>query len=175
MPNLKVDDFKGQLTGGGARSNLFDVNITFPAFAGGDTELTNFMCRSASLPSSTLGQLIVPFRGRQIKLAGDRTFETWTITVYNDTNFAVRDSFESWMNGINGHESNSGLTDPIAYQADLNVRQLDKDGSVLKTYNFRGAFPTSVGQIALTYDEVSAIEEFEVTLDYQYWTSNTTS
>lgn len=175
MPILRVDDFKGKLTGGGARANLFDVNIVFPAYAGGDTELTNFMCRAAQLPGSQMSPVLVPFRGRQVKLAGDRTFEAWTITVYNDTNFAIRNAFESWMNGINAHEQNSGLTSPNAYQADMDCRQLDKNGTVLKTYRFRGAFPTAISPIDLTYDETSVIEEFQVTLEYQYWVSNTTS
>lgn len=175
MPILRLDDFKGKLTGGGARANLFDVNIVFPAFSGGDTELTSFMCRAANLPGSTIEVTPVAFRGREVKLAGDRSFEPWTITVYNDTNFAVRDAFETWLNGINAHEGNSGLTSPLAYQTDMQVRQLDKNGDILKVYTLRGAFPTSVGEIALSYDATTAIEEFDVTVEYQYWTSNTTS
>lgn len=175
MPILRVDDFKGKLTGGGARANLFDVNINFPAYAGGDTELTNFMCRATNLPGSTMAVIPVLFRGREVKVAGDRTFEDWNITVYNDTNFAVRNAFETWMNGINSHEENSGLTTPTAYQADMQVRQLDKNGDVLKVYNLRGAFPTAITPIELSYDQQGAIEEFGVTIAYQYWTSDTTS
>ena len=175
MAILRVDDFKGKLSGGGARANLFDVTVNFPGYVGGDTELTNFMCRATNLPGSTMATIPVLFRGREIKVAGDRTFEDWSITVYNDTNFAVRNSFETWMNGINAHEENSGLTSPTAYQADMTVRQLDKNGDVLKVYNLRGAFPITVSPIELSYDQQGAIEEFEVGIAYQYWTSDTTS
>jgi len=179
MAILRVDDFKGKLTGGGARPNLFDVNINFPAYvstvSGNVTEATNFLCKAAQLPGSTMGMIPVPFRGRQVKVAGDRTFEPWTITIINDTDFAIRDAFEVWMNGINGHESNTGLTNPVTYQSDMDVRQLDKDGDVLKTYRLRGAFPTAITPIDLAYDANDAIEEFQVTLEFQYWVSGTTS
>jgi hypothetical protein len=118
MAILRVDDFKGQLTGGGARPTLFDVLINYPAFAGGNAEQTSFMCKAASLPGSQQGLIPIPFRGRIVKIAGDRTFEPWTVTVINDTNFDVRDAMERWMNAINGHASNTGLTAPVSYQAD---------------------------------------------------------
>lgn len=175
MPILRVDDFKGKLTGGGARPNLFDVNMNFPAYAGGDNELTNFMVKAAQLPGSTIGMIPIPFRGRQLKVAGDRTFEPWTVTVINDTGFEIRSAMERWMNGINGHVSNSGLTAPTDYQSDMDVRQLDKNGDVLKIYRFKGAFPTAVTPIDLDYGANDAIEEFQVTFEFQYWTSDTTS
>ena len=127
------------------------------------------------MPASTVGTIIVPFRGRQLKMAGDRTFAEWTVTIINDTDFAIRNAMERWMNGMNGHSANTGITNPVAYQADLIVDQLDKDGSVLKTYNFRGCFPTNVGEIALSYETNDAIEEFTVEFAIQYWESNTTS
>ena len=173
--SLRVDDFKAKLKGGGARANLFRATVNFPAYAGGDAELTSFMCKSAQLPASTVPAIDVPFRGRVLKIAGDRTFEDWTVTIMNDTGFEVRDAMERWMNGINGHSANSGITNPVGYQADLLVEQLDKDGSVLKKYNFRGCFPNSVGQIDLSYDTNDAVEEFEVAFSIQYWESNTTS
>jgi hypothetical protein len=117
----------------------------------------------------------VPFRGRQLKIAGDRTFEPWNITVLNDTDFTTRNALEKWMNGMNGHSANTGITNPVAYQADLLVEQLDKDGSVLKTYNFRGCFPTNVSAIDVSYDTNDAIEEFTVEFQVQYWESDTTS
>jgi len=179
MAILRVDDFKGVLTGGGARPNLFDVNINFPPFvstsSGNVTEVTNFLCKAAQLPGSTLGIIPIPFRGRQVKIAGDRIFEPWTITIINDTDFAVRDAFERWMNGINGHESNTGLTNPVVYQSDMEVRQLDKEGNALKSYRIRGAFPTAITPIDLAYEANDTIEEFQVTVEYQYWTSNTTA
>ena len=133
------------------------------------------MCKGAQLPASTINPVEVPFRGRQLKIAGDRTFEDWSVTVINDTGFEVRNAMERWMNGINGHTANTGFTNPVLYQADLIVDQLDKDGGVLKSYNFRGAFPNGVSAIDLSYDTVDTIEEFEVSFSIQYWESNTTS
>lgn len=175
MAILGVDDFKSKLKGGGARPNLFNCKVNFPAYALGDAELTSFMVKAANLPSSQTGLITVPFRGRQLKIAGDRTFETWTVTVINDTDFAVRDAMERWMNGINSHNANTGFSDPAEYQTDLTVEQLDKDGIVLKSYNFRSCFPTNIGAIELSYETVDAIEEFTVEFQVQYWESNTTS
>ena len=110
-----------------------------------------------------------------MKIAGDRTFDTWTITVINDTDFAVRDAMERWMNGINSHNANTGFNDPAEYQTDLTVEQLDKDGIVLKTYNFRSCFPTNISAIELSYETVDTVEEFTVEFQVQYWESNTTS
>jgi len=103
MAVLGVDDFKAKLRGGGARPNLFKATINFPGYANGDAELTSFLCEAAQLPGSTFGIINVPFRGRILKLAGDRTFPEWTVTIINDTDFTVRNSFERWMNGINAH------------------------------------------------------------------------
>ena len=174
MAILGVDDFKAKIRGGGARPNLFKAIINFPGYAGGDVELTSFMCRATQLPASDLGTINLPFRGRQLKLAGDRIFQAWTVQVLNDTGFQTRDAMEKWMNGINAHTANTGLSNPVDYQADLQVEQLDRDGSILKTYKFTGAFPTQVGQIELDYG-TEGIEEFTCEFQYQYWTSNTTS
>ena len=173
--SLRVDDFKAKLKGGGARPNLFRAIVNFPGYAGGDVELTSFMCKAAQLPASIMNVIEVPFRGRQLKLAGDRTFEPWEITILNDTDFTVRDAMERWMNGMNAHSENVGLTNPVDYEADLIVEQLDKDGSVVKSYKFRGCFPTTVAAIDLSYDTVDTVEEFGVTMQVQYWESNTTS
>ena len=127
MAILGVDDFKSKLRGGGARPNLFKATVNFPTYAGGDVELTSFLCEAAQLPISQIGLVTVPFRGRQLKVAGDRTFEPWNVTIINDTDFTIRDSMERWMNGINGHSANTGLVNPVDYQADLLVEQLDKD------------------------------------------------
>lgn len=175
MPILRVDDFKGQLSGGGARPTLFDVLINYPAFAVGDAENTSFMVRAANLPASTQGVIPVGFRGRQVKFPGDREFEPWTVTVINDTDFGVRNAMERWMNAINAHVQNTGLTSPASYEADMAVRQLDKNGDVLKRYDFRGAFPSSISEIEVDYEATNTIENFQVTFEYQYWTSNTTS
>jgi len=170
-----VDDFKAKLKGGGARANLFKATINFPAYANGDVELTSFMCTAAQLPASTMGVIAIPFRGRQLKIAGDRTFEQWSPTIINDTDFNIRNAMERWMNGINAHSANTGLTAPVDYEADLIVEQLDRDETVLKTYNFRGCFPSAISAIDLAYGTNDAIEEFTVTFEMQYWESNTTS
>lgn len=175
MAILGVDDFKAQLKGGGARPNLFRVTLNFPAYAGGDVETTSFMCKGAQLPGSIIEPIMVPFRGRQMFISGDRTFEPWPVTIINDTDFTVRNALERWMNGINGHSSNTGLQNPNDYQADLFVDQLDRDESVLKRYNFRGCFPTNVSPIELSYDATGTIEEFTAEFQIQYWESDTTS
>jgi|TARA_B100001094_G_scaffold327571_1_gene386084 hypothetical protein len=175
MAILGVDDFKSKLRGGGARANLFKATINFPTYANGDVEITSFLCEAAQLPGSTIGTIVVPFRGRQLKMAGDRTFDVWTPTIINDTDFRIRDSMERWMNGMNGHQQNTGLTNVTDYEADLIVDQIDKDGSILKTYNFRGCFPTAVSPIDLNYASENEIERFTVEFQVQYWESNTTT
>lgn len=175
MAILGVDDFKSKLRGGGARPNLFRVIINFPAYAAGDVELTSFLCEAAQLPASTMAAIEIPFRGRRVKIAGDRTFDAWTPTIINDTDFRIRNAMERWMNGINGHSANTGITNPVDYQADLLVQQLDKDGSVLKVYTFRGCFPTSISAIDLSYATENEIERFTVEFQVQYWESDTTS
>ena len=175
MAVLNIDDFKAKLKGGGARANLFKATINFPAYAQGDVEITSFMCKAAQLPASIMGIIEIPFRGRQLKIAGDRTFETWSPTILNDTDFVVRNAMERWMNGINAHSANTGLVAPADYSADLIVEQLDRDEAVLKKYNFRGCFPTNVSAIDLAYETNDAIEEFTVEFQVQYWESNTTS
>ena len=175
MAILGVDDFKAKLKGGGARPNLFKATINFPAYAQGDVEITSFMCKAAQLPASIMGIIEVPFRGRQLKIAGDRTFETWSPTILNDTDFVVRNAMERWMNGINAHSANTGLVAPADYSADLVVEQLDRDETVLKRYNFRGCFPTNISAIDLAYETNDAIEEFTVDFQVQYWESATTS
>lgn len=172
---LGVDDFKSKLVGGGARANLFKVTCNFPAFAQGSSELASFMIKGATLPASIVAPIEVSFRGRKLKIAGDRTFEPWTITIINDTGMEVRNAFERWMNGINSHVTNTGLSTPTLYQTDMLVEQLNRAGEVTKTYNIRGAFPTNVSAIELNYETNDAIEDFTVELNYQYWESATTN
>jgi hypothetical protein len=175
MAILGVDNFKAKLKGGGARANLFKATINFPAYAGGDVEVTSFLCEAAQLPGSIMGLISIPFRGRVLKIAGDRTFDTWTPTIINDTDFKIRNSMERWMNGINAHAANTGLTSPADYQADLLVDQLDRNEAVLKRYNFRGCFPTSISPIELNYGTNDQYETFQVEFQVQYWESNTTT
>lgn len=175
MAVLGVDDFKSKLIGGGARANMFRVTANFPGFAQGDSELASFLIKGAKLPSSVIAPITVPFRGRQLQIAGDRTFEPWTITIINDVDMTVRNAFERWMNGINQHNANTGLSNPTDYQADMIVEQLNKEGEVTKSYTFRGTFPTNISAIDLNYDSENTIEEFTVELQVQYWEASTTS
>jgi hypothetical protein len=175
MAVLGVDDFKSKLRGGGARPNLFKATINFPGYANGDAELTSFLCEAAQLPGSTMGIIPVPFRGRILKMAGDRTFPEWTVTIINDTDFAVRNAMERWMNGMNAHSANTGLAAPIAYEADLRIDQLDREGESVKDYIFRGSFPVDLSPIDLSYGATDEIERFTVTFAYQYFESNNPS
>jgi|SRR5210317_28768 hypothetical protein len=172
-----INDFKAKLAGGGARANQFKVTMPFPGYAqvGGEIEDLAFLCRGAALPPSVLGLVEIPFRGRNIKIAGDRTVDSWTITVLNDTNFKLRNAFERWSNGINNMTDNEGLTNPVDYQVDAFVDHLDRNGNTIKSYTLRGAWPLNISEIALDYDEKTEIETFTVELQYQYYESNTTT
>ena len=167
-----IDDFKANLIGGGARANQFRVTITPPSgiAIGLDVRRASFLVRASNLPAQTLGEITVPFRGRQIYIAGDRTFEeTWSTTFLNDTDFMVRNAMELWMNGINDLADGTGTSALADYQTDLQVEQLDRDDTILKTYIFRSAWPTSVAQIDLSSETADAIEDFEVTWRYQHF------
>ena len=169
-PLRTISNFKSKLTGGGARANLFEVVLTFPDTAQPDSEVlekARFLVKSANLPASNVSPIEVPFRGRTLKIAGDRSFESWTVTVLNDTDFAIRSAFEKWMNTINRLSDNTGLVNPADYQADAYVYQLDRDGSTLRSYRFFDTFPTQVGPIELSYD-AQGIQEFTVELQVQY-------
>ena len=175
MALRKISDFKSALTGGGARSNLFSVDLEFPSGvtisdASGTKTLGEFLVKSAALPASLITPVEVPFRGRVLKLAGERTFDTWTITVINDTDFSIRTAFEQWMNGISKLSNGAGVTDPKIYQVDgMKVNQLNRGGEVLRAYKFYGVFPTNVSQIDLSMDTTDSIQEFTVELQVLYW------
>ena len=172
-----INDFKAVMQGGGAWANQFQVTMPFPGYSttGGETRVMSFLTRASNLPGMTLGEIAVPFRGRQLYIAGDRTFETWTTTVMNDTDFLIRNAMERWMNGINALSDNSGLSNPSDYQVDAFIDQLDRAGQVIKSYTFRGIYPQTIAPIEVAYDTNDAVEEFEVTYRYQFFESNTTS
>jgi hypothetical protein len=200
MANLKtISQFKSKLAGGGARNNLFEVNINNFKFAtpAWDNDTFQFLCKAATLPASTLGVVEVPFRGRTLKVAGDRTFDIWSVTVINDEDFKLRTSFEQWMNGISKLSDASGATNPISYMGNALVHQLGRgynkganstgntgsgDGSggqsgvkPLRTYYFDGIFPTNIGAIDLSYETSDAIEEYTVDFQVQYWIAGSES
>ena len=171
-PLRTITGFKSKLAGGGTRPNLFEVEIAFPneTQIDNDTkEKSRFLIKAAALPASNITPIDVNFRGRILKIAGDRTFDTWTVTVLNDVDFSIRSAFEKWMNLINKMEDNTGEQDPAIYQPDAYVHQLDRDGSTLRTYKFHDVFPTQVSQIDLSYETTDAIEEFTVEFQVQYW------
>ena len=168
----QIDDFKAKLLGGGSRANQFRVTITPPAgiAIGLDVRRASFLARASNLPAQTLAEIAIPFRGRQIYIAGDRSFDdAWTVTFMNDTDFMIRNAMELWMNGINDLAEGTGVQALADYQTDLQVEQLDRDDTILKTYIFRNAWPTSLAAIELTSDQADAIEEFEVTWRYQHF------
>ena len=172
----------------GIKPNMFSVDISFPTdgagdaanFSSSDRDLTNILCKSAALPGSNLGVIEVPFRGRTVKIAGDRTFDTWTATFFADRNMEIRALFEDWANSINTHEANTaprflpngGAT---GYMADLYVSQLEKDekegGNVIRTYHLHHCFPTNVSPIDLAYDSNDQIAEFTVEWQYSFFTA----
>ena len=166
-----IDDFKANLLGGGARPNQFRVTITPPPgiAIGLDVRRTSFLAKASNLPAQTLGEIPVPFRGRNIYISGDREFETWTTTFYNDTDFMIRNAMERWNNGINDLRENTGVTAPADYQSDLFVEQLDRDETILKSYIFKSAYPLTIGTIELASATVNELETFECTWRYQHF------
>ena len=186
-----LSQFKSKLIGGGTRPNLFEVSIpTFPSAiseawaAGDDSEngIFKFLCKASVLPASNLGSVEVPFRGRILKVAGDRTFDDWTVTIINDEDFKLRTAFERWSNVMSRLDDATGVTNPTSYMTDGYVQQLGRGGqvgaasndggesSILRSYKFFDVFPVTVGEIALSYDTTDTLEEFDVTFRYQYFT-----
>ena len=171
-PLRTITGFKSKLAGGGTRPNLFEVEIAFPnetAIDNDTKEKSRFLIKAAALPASNITPIDVNFRGRILKIAGDRTFDTWTVTVLNDVDFSIRSAFEKWMNLINKMEDNTGEQDPAIYQPDAYVHQLDRDGSTLRTYKFHDVFPTNISAQDLSYETTDTIEEFTVELQVQWW------
>ena len=159
----------------GVRPNMFQVDISFPGSVDADQTLVSYMCKSAVLPASNIGVIEVPFRGRTVKIAGDRTFDNWSATFINDKEMKSRSYFEQWLNQINTHKENTAqIIDPTAYGRSLVVRQLEKDnsqaGDELRSYKLWYAFPISTSAIDLAYDSNDQIEEFTVEFQYSYWT-----
>ena len=183
--------FKSRLAGGGARNNLFEVTLpAFPAAAEefwkqGENEANtkfSFLCKAAQLPASTVASVAVPFRGRELKVAGDRTFEPWTVTIINDEDFGLRTAFEAWMNKLSKLNDATGVTNPTSYMTNAFVKQLGRgkqkfvesndggESAILRTYKFYDIFPTNVSAIELSYDSTNTIEEFQVEFQVQYFT-----
>jgi len=178
--NKSISQFKSALVGGGARPNLFEVELTtLPTGIAWNSTNFRFMAKAAALPAQNIAAIDVPFRGRIFKVAGDRTIDTWTVTIINDESFELRNAFEQWTEVIAKLDNNLGATQPDAYMTNATVYQLGRgstkssktsDGSansVLKEYTFQNIFPTTVGEIALSYDTGDTIEEFDVEFQVQ--------
>ena len=178
--NKSISQFKSSLIGGGARPNLFEVELTtLPAGISWNAENFRFMAKAAALPAQNIAQIDVPFRGRIFKVAGDRTIDTWTVTIINDESFELRNAFEQWTEVIAKLDNNLGATDPSSYMTNAKVFQLGRgkekssknsegtSNAVLKEYEFIDIFPTTVSEIALSYDTGDTIEEFDVEFQVQ--------
>ena len=175
-----ISNFKSQLKSGGARPNLFEVDVSCPTGWVDEAEREfKFLCKATSMPTQTVGSVDVPFRGRILKVAGDRTFEPWSVTVINDESFDLRESFERWQELINGIASGSGTVTPSEYMGSGTIRQLgrtdigtrevnDTKNGVLYTYNVQDIWPSEIGSIDLSYESSDAIEEFTVTFQVNY-------
>lgn len=172
---FNVQEFRSQLQGDGARPNLFKVSMAFPAFvsSGNASSKLEFMCKSAQIPGSTVNSIPVNYFGRELKFAGNRTFPDWTVTIINDEDFIVRNAFEKWLNGLNSHQSNvrnNTALHTMNYTQEATVHQFGKTGgNSIKQYKFIGVFPTDVSPIDLDWGANDQIEEFTVTLSYQWW------
>ena len=158
-----IDEFKAQLIGGGPRANRFRV---FIPRAG---EKIEFLCTAAQIPSANINTLAVPFRGQVLKLAGDRTFEPWNVTIMNDVEFSSRTALEAWQEEIQGYGTSDGALNTDYLLSRAFVEQLHKDDSVLARYEFFNMFPQNIAAIDLTTDEATAIETFQVTFEFSHW------
>ena len=182
-----ISNFRDRLIGGGARPNMFEVNIDLPDQIGKDKnrdENMRFMIKAAEIPAANIGNIPVPFRGRVLPVAGDRTFDPWTVTIINDASFDIRRVMEEWSNLINDLQFDVGDINPADYQKSAQVFQLSRqsqgqgtsgnEGNIiqtLRTYNFEGIYPNAVSSIPLDYGATDQIEEFQVTFNYLFWTA----
>lgn len=168
---FNVQEIRSQLTFGGARSSLFQVTITNPSNSTGDIKVP-FLVKAAQVPASSLGTIEVPYYGRKIKLAGDRTFGDWTVTVINDEDFLIRNAMENWTNQINTLQGNLrtfGSSSPLLYKATAEVTQFAKTGVPIRTYRFNGIYPSEVSSMDVNWESTDSIQEFTVTFQYDWW------
>jgi hypothetical protein len=181
----KINDFI-QRIGQGTKPNMFAIDIVWPSDLGAgnssatgeDKDLVDLLCKSAALPASQIGVIEVPFRGRTVKISGDRTFDTWSPTFFNDKDLKIRSYFEQWLEAMNTHNGNNAPkfrpNNSDGYMAEVRVKQLEKNatdkGTILRQYTLHHAFPTNVSQIDLGYDSNDQISEFSVEFQYSYWT-----
>ena len=175
MADMSINSFKANFLGG-ARPTLFEVEMTFPAGVSNSNmaaKKMKFTCTGAAIPANSVGKIDVNFRGRKIPIPGDRTFSEMSLTVLNDVDWQVRNAFEEWMALINTHEGNIGNTTLSSVTSDFQVKQLNRDGSVVKTYKLISCFPSALGEITLSGDSNDSIETFTITIQYAYWQTET--
>lgn len=172
----RIDDFRATLVGGGARPSQFMVTLNFPSFVGGTqaTQKGIFLVKAASLPASVITPIDVPFRGRIAKVAGERQFQNWNVTVLNDNDMVIRNTLEVWSSSILEHAHTNGIVRPQQYTTDMFVSQLDRNDNIVKTYKFHNCFPQVVSEIGLDFGNTNSIEEFQVEFSVDYWTATTT-
>lgn len=169
---FNVDQFKAALVGGGARANQFFVALSFPTYVtlgSVASAQAAFLVNAAALPGSVVNPTIVPYRGREVKLAGERVFAPWSMQVLNDVSFNIRNQLEKWMAGMNDLKNNNGRTNPTDYQANITVTQLDRNNNPLKVYTLYSAFPTNLSDIVLNYGDNDTIETYTVEFQYQHY------
>ena len=168
-----IQDFKSVLQGGGVRPTMFQVEMVFPSTVAADTNLTTqegtFLIKAADLPKAQVNSIGVPFRGRTLKVTGDRLYDDWTITVTNDVSFSMRKAFEKWSETCQNMNYVLGANTLNEYYSNAIVRQLDRDGNQLRAYRFEGIWPVTVDAIPLSFDQADTVEEFGVTFAVQYW------
>jgi len=168
---FNVNEIKAQLEFGGARPSLFQVQIINPADGAADIK-SPFMIKASTMPESSLGFIEVPYFGRKVRVAGDRVFAPWNVTIMNDEDFLVRNSMEAWHSSINALQRNirdTGTSAPSAYKSDALVTQFSKTGEIIRQYKFVGVFPTTIAPIPLSWEATDTIEEFDVEFQYDYW------
>jgi hypothetical protein len=167
---MDISSFRNSLGAGGARPNQFLVTLAFPALTGfAASQATSITVTSAALPASNVNPCIIMYRGREVKFAGERTFDPWTISIANSSAMELRTAFERWSNLPNDRTNNGGQTTPAAYMADLMVQQLDRNDSVIRTYQIYDAFPITVSEVGLSYGSNDTISEFTATFQFQRW------
>jgi hypothetical protein len=172
----QISEFKAALIGGGYRPNQFRVELSFPNYVGAGAlagQQAQFLCKAAQLPASIIENVPLSYRGRPVNVAGERAFEPWTVSIYADTSFNIRNALEQWSDGIQNYDTTLGKTVPTEYQVDLTVHALDRSGATIKSYKFYDAYPTMVAPMILDFEQNNQVGLFDVTFQYNYFTSAT--
>lgn len=161
---FNLSTFKtGALPQGGFRPTLFEIRETTRLGTG-----AGLLCQAAQVPAQTMGVVEVPYFGRKIKLAGDRTYAEWTTTFMVDESFDVRRQLEDWNLAMNSAEENLRAEIATAYKEDVQVLLYGKQGSVIREYNLIGCWPADVSTIELDWNQAGTISTYSVTWAFDY-------